>query len=66
MNEKLAQLLEKLKANKGIVIRVTGVAIGALVGVAVASMVVAAQESKFESDDMLAIEDEESDDETVE
>lgn len=64
MNEKLAQLLEKLKANKGIVIRVTGVAIGALVGVAVASMVVAAQEAEFVSDDMLGIEEEDSDDVT--
>lgn len=66
MKEKLAKLMETLKANKGLVIRVTGVAIGALVGVAVASMVVAAQEAEFESDDMLAIEDEESDDETAE
>lgn len=66
MNEKLAQLLEKLKANKGIVIRVTGVAIGALVGVAVASMVVAAQEAEFVSDDMLGIEEEDSDDDVTE
>lgn len=63
MNEKLAQLLETLKANKGIVIRVAGVAIGAAVGVAVASMVLAAQESALESEGLIDLEseDEETD-----
>lgn len=67
MNEKLAQLLEKVKANKGTVIRVAGVLTGALIGVAVASMIVAAQEAEFESDDLLALEtDEESDEDVTE
>ena len=61
MNEKLAKLLETLKANKGLVIRVTGVAIGALVGVAVAAIVVNAQENaEFESDEQLLLEEEET------
>lgn len=65
MKEKLAKLLETLKANKGTVIRVTGIAIGALVGVAVAAVVANAQENaEFENDDQLLLEEEETVDET--
>ncbi len=65
MKEKLAQLLETLKANKGTVIRVTGITIGALVGVAVAAIIVNAQENaEFESDEQLLLDEEETVDET--
>lgn len=65
MKEKLAQLLETLKANKGTVIRVTGITIGALVGVAVAAVIVNAQENaEFESDEQLLLDEEETVDET--
>lgn len=61
MKEKLAQLLETLKANKGTVIRVTGITIGALVGVAVATVIVNAQENaEFESDEQLLLEEDET------
>lgn len=65
MKEKLAQLLETLKANKGTVIRVTGITIGALVGVAVATIIVNAQENaEFETDEQLLPDEEETVDET--
>lgn len=61
MKEKMAQLLETLKANKATVIRVAGVAVGALVGVTVAAIVVNAQENaEFESDDQLLLEEDEA------
>lgn len=65
MKEKLAKMVETLKANKPVVIRVVGVTIGALIGVAVAAVVVNAQEAAMlESEEMLALDaDEESDDE---
>lgn len=53
MKEKFAQLMETIKANKGVAIRVVGVVLGAAVGVAVASMVVAAQEGEFMLDESL-------------
>jgi hypothetical protein len=53
MKEKFAQLMETLKANKGVAIRVVGVVLGAAVGVAVASMVVAAQEGELMLDESL-------------
>lgn len=58
MKEKLAQLLETLKANKATVIRVAGIAIGAAVGVTVAAIVVNAQENaEFESEDPFLLEE---------
>jgi hypothetical protein len=61
MKEKLEQFLATLKANKATVIRVTGVALGALVGVAVAAIVVNAQEgAEFESEDQLLLEEDEA------
>lgn len=61
MKEKLAQLLETLKANKATVIRVAGIAIGAVVGVTVAAIVVNAQENaEFESEDQLLLEEDEA------
>ena len=61
MKEKLAQLLATLKANKATVIRVTGIAVGALVGVTVAAIVVNAQENaEFESEDQLLLEEDEA------
>jgi enoyl-CoA hydratase/carnithine racemase len=65
MKEKLEQLKAMLKANKATVIRVAGVAIGALVGVAVAAVVVNAQENaEFENDEQLLLDEEESVEET--
>lgn len=66
MNEAFAKLLDKIKANKGTVIRITAVAVGALIGVAVAGIVISAQESEFVSEDMLPLETDELDDESVE
>lgn len=64
MNEKLEQFKAMLKENKATVIRVTGIAIGALIGVAVAAVVVNAQENaEFETDDQLLLEEDESVDE---
>lgn len=64
MKEKLEQLKAMLNANKATVIRVTGIAIGALVGVAVAAIVVNAQENaEFESDEQLLLDEEETVDE---
>lgn len=57
MKEKIALLLEKLKANKGIVIRVAGVAVGALIGVAVASAIAASQEEGFELTELPDVDD---------
>lgn len=64
MKEKIALLLEKIKANKGIVIRVAGVAVGALIGVAVASAIVASQEEGFELTELPDVDD--TDDDTTE
>ena len=65
MKEKLAQLLATLKANKATVIRVTGITLGALFGVAVAAIVVNAQENaEFENDEQLLLDEEETVEET--
>lgn len=53
MKDKLNQLVETVKANKGVAIRAVGVLLGAAIGVAVASMVIAAQESEFVLEDSL-------------
>lgn len=59
MKEKLEQFKAMLTANKATVIRVTGIAIGALIGVAVAAVVVNAQENaEFETEDQLLLEEE--------
>lgn len=59
MKEKIEQLFATVKANKGPVIRVAGVVLGALVGVTVATILVNAQENAgFETDEPLQIDDE--------
>lgn len=64
MKEKMEELLNVLKANKGTVIRVAGVALGAAIGLTVAAMVVAAQDASFDDDELGAVDlDEEPDDE---
>ncbi len=61
MKEKLAQVLETLKANKATVIRVAGIAIGAVVGVTVAAIVINAQENaEFESEDPFLLGEDEA------
>lgn len=66
MNESFAKLLDKIKANKGTVIRITAVAVGALIGVAVAGIVISAQESEFVSEDMIPLDADEVEEEPVE
>lgn len=53
MKDKFNQLVETVKANKGVAIRAVGVLLGAAIGVAVASMVIAAQEGEFVLEDSL-------------
>lgn len=56
LSEQIAKMMETIKANKGVVIRVVGVVLGAAVGVAVSSMVIAAQDAELMGDDLAQLD----------
>ena len=64
MKEQIEQLRELIRTNKGMAIRIAGVVLGSVVGVVVASLVVAAQESEFTQDAGIEMDPDSEDTET--